>query len=131
MCDYSLAHLRNREAVRGEELTTMTTSNGSIGLCSPRDRNVAVCLPPGASLLVENIPSKVRRDLGVSETDFATFDQFNVAENNHRDGIRFPNGKQILLQQLKGIRVTVLSLDASTERQPAPAELAHTYANAG
>lgn len=132
MCDYSLAHLKNRHAQRGEELVTMTTSNDSVGLCSPRDRNVAVCLPPGATLLVENIPVPVRMQLGVSQTEFGTFDQFDMAENHHRDGVRFPNGKQILIQQLKGIRVTVLSLDASTERQPAPAEPVHTYAyNAG
>src|ERR1700736_6022240 len=75
MCDYSLAGLRTRLAVEGEELIIYRFPTGSLGLTSPaeleahrkefrgwkswfdpREVPCAVCIPPGARLLLRDIP---------------------------------------------------------------------------
>jgi hypothetical protein len=88
MCDYSLMAITNRLAVPGEELVTHRFETGSIGLASALDlrkiqecrkahfrgvwptikaffspsdsRSIsAVCIPPGARLLISDITAKL------------------------------------------------------------------------
>src|SRR5512138_2145756 len=104
MCDYSLGGLPNRLAVEGEELVTYRFPTHSIGLASrgeldvirkpqprpsgllgwmkhffapPYDcRNVtAVCIPPGASLILAGIPANLQQRLSVGETEQVVFAQ--------------------------------------------------------
>jgi len=65
MCDYSLAGIPSRLAVEGEELVVHRFSTGSIGLafsCASPSRwwsvkqTRAVCIPPGARLVLRDIP---------------------------------------------------------------------------
>ena len=71
----------------------------------------AVCIPPGSSLYLRDIPKSHQEELGVGEAEAVTFIQVSMEEYVHRDGLRFPNGKQLLLQRLRdGQRVDVLSL---------------------
>lgn len=120
MCDYSLAQIANRLAVTGDHLSLHRFPSGSIGLrsCHRRLREflfpsmvTAVCIPPGARILVQGIPDRLQHQLGVSSSEEVTFIQRGLEANAHRDGVRFPNGCEILLQQLEvGQRVTVVSL---------------------
>src|SRR5579884_3799886 len=91
MCDYSLMALKNRLAVDGEELVVHRFEACSVGLASAEEiRNVqrnqpkdigllariknflnpceeqqctAICIPPGARLIVRDIPEKLQREI--------------------------------------------------------------------
>jgi hypothetical protein len=142
MCDYSLAVLPNRLAVRGEELVVYRFPTASKGLAAPADlraaeqplepaprkslwkrfkdffdasphfSNVAaVCVPPGAHLLLKNISADLQRQWRVQDHASVFFVQASAAENTYRDAIQFPDGRQVLLQNLReGMLVQVLSL---------------------
>ncbi len=141
MCDYSLHVYPNRLAVEGEELVVHRFGGASLGLASPADlRTVmartecdtlwckirqwfkaqwelqpnvpAVCVPPGARLILAGIPKGLRRELGVGEIAEVKFVQTGAEANTYRDAIRFENGRQVLLQELhEGQRVMVLTLE--------------------
>jgi hypothetical protein len=127
MCDYSLMSIHNRLAVAGEELVTHRFQSGSIGLAAPQTRpkgfwealkrslnpplTPAVCIPPGAKLILQDIPVQMRRDIGVEAVEEVTFTQITAMDNNYRDAIRFRSGREVRLQELcDGMRVRVLDL---------------------
>ena len=128
MCDYSLAGLSNRLAVTGEKLVVRRFPSGCLGMSSPRRRwyealfpsmAVAVCVPPGARLLLQGIPARLASQLEVSSAEEVTFVQRTADAFTHRDGVRFSNGREILLQQLEcGQQVTVLRLHWEDEAIP-------------
>ena len=71
----------------------------------------AVCIPPGARLVLRDIPLAMQPSAGVRSVENVVFTQIDVIENRHRDAMRFANGSAILLQRLaNGQRVTVVSL---------------------
>ena len=77
----------------------------------PDKRTPAVCVPPGARLLLKDIPKGLQRELGVGEVEEVKFVEISAEVNTYRDAIRFKNSRQLLLQALReGQRVTVLSL---------------------
>jgi hypothetical protein len=142
MCDYSLHAIRNRLASDGERLVVHRFETGSIGLAADRseiephpperkqgfwrklfmigaesDRpDCAVCIPPGARLILYNIPSSLQRECRVSETEQVTFTQLSADENAYRDAVRFSSGRSLLLQRLEpGQKVTVLALSNAEE----------------
>ena len=133
MCDYSLAGLRTRLAVEGEELISYRFPTGSLGLTSPaeleahskefrgwksrfdpREVPCAVCIPPGARLLLRDIPDHLQKQLGVGVVENVVFIQTSAEVERHRDGLRFTNGQEILLQRLTvRQRAAVLSLSSA------------------
>lgn len=143
MCDYSLMSLPNRLAVCGEDLVVHRFMSGAVGLACPsevcRAKQIrepvvgffakvkqflyppdeppctAVCIPPGARLLVRDIPEPVQRMAGISSSvEEVVFTQTDTV--GFRDTFQFPNGVEILVQRLsEGMRVTVLAL-SSEER---------------
>lgn len=133
MCDYSLHAHANRLAAEGETLVTTRFPGGSMGLATPCDAQqhqqaswdrpevkplVAVCIPPGAQLMLEDIPVRLRQEFQVGETEFVTFTQLGFEAYTHRDGVRFENGRELLLQRLnENQRVRILSLANAVERQ--------------
>jgi hypothetical protein len=136
MCDYSLMSIPNRLAVAGEELVTHRFQSGSMGLASPETRPAgfwaalkrsfsppmipAVCIPPGARLMLQDIPAPMQRQLGVEGAEEVTFTQITAADNNYRDAVRFSNGREVRLQELcDGMRVRVLDLCGSEAVEPA------------
>jgi hypothetical protein len=153
MCDYSLLGVPNRLATEGEDLIVHRFNTGSIGLTEPQVRGsdicsvqqasnrafwttikewfsskqpkqaVAVCIPPGASLLVHNMPEDIRQSFTAQPTELVTFTQLSV-ENAHRDAIRLRNGAEILLQRLReGQRVRVVKLSIPEEETiPVPSD---------
>ena len=120
MCDYSLAHLPNRLAVRGEELVIHKFATQTLGLASARrtlkeflfpSTVPAVCVPPGAQLLLWDMPAPLQRLLKVNAVEAVTFVQKSAESFIYRDAVRFANGQEVLLQSLRRRqRVTVLSL---------------------
>ncbi|HEY7339200.1 MAG TPA: hypothetical protein VH639_30205 [Bryobacteraceae bacterium] len=138
MCDYSLAAMQTRLAVEGEELSVYRFPSGSLGLTSPaelerckpelrgwrswfnpRQAPCAVCIPPGARLLLFDIPKRLQQQRGLGPSEQVTFIQTNATPGRHRDGVRFRNNQEILLQHLaEGQRVVVLSLASSEDNAP-------------
>jgi len=140
MCDYSLMNVPNRLARDGEELVAHRFTTGSIGLASPLDLYPdldqpvlskptfwssikaffnppavkavpAICVPPGARLILSDISEQLQREANVGPAEEVTFTQISAASHTYRDGVRFPNGRAILLQRLnEGQRVRVLAL---------------------
>lgn len=145
MCDYSLMGVPNRLASEGEELVVCEFRTGSQGLTAPdtheidADRppnrlgtflsvikrllepapeKVAVCIPPGARLLLHDIPEEARNCLGVEATEEVVFTQLTAKDYAYRDAVRFKNGCELMLQRLKqGQRVTVLELAPEGETE--------------
>jgi len=154
MCDYSLMALPNRLAVCGEELVVHRFEMGSMGLASVADVQCAqqpeepppstfreklkqwffppappqcpaVCVPPGARLLVRDIPDKLQKSLGLgSGVQEVVFTEIGTA--GFRDAIRFPNGAELILQRLtEGQRVRVLALSSEDNVRGPVWELEH------
>ena len=145
MCDYSLMAVPNRLAREGEDLVAHRFPTGSLGLASPADlkhvteppqhthktfwRRIAeffdpprmepvpaVCIPPGARLRVEDISARIQQELGVGPVEEVTFTQVTAAVNSYRDAVRFRNGREVRLQELReGQRVKVLDLSVADE----------------
>jgi hypothetical protein len=83
----------------------------------------AVCIPPGARLVLRDIPRSLQRELGVCEIEEVQFVETTAEVNTYRDAVRFQNRRQALLQQLReGQRVKVVSI-AIEESEPAETTL--------
>jgi len=125
MCDYSLAHFPNRLAVEGEQLVVHRFATWPLVLASGRcgwkellfpSRLSAVCVPLGARLRMYDIPEDLQRRLGVGAVEEVTFIEQSLEAFTFRDGVRFANGREILLQQFTcGQRAEVLSLGGGEE----------------
>lgn len=146
MCDYSLMALAQRLARVGEELVTHRFSTGSLGLASPRELQMAatpgtkpprrrfwcvireffnppmvgpapaVCVAPGARLMLSDISVRMQQQLSVGPTETVTFTQITASVNCYRDAVRFSNGREVRLQDLReGMRVKVLDLSCAED----------------
>jgi hypothetical protein len=146
MCDYSLLGMPTRLATQGEELVVHRFLTHSIGLASPADLEVtakeprgqsrksiwlavkrwfesglktptcAICIPPGARLVLRDIPERLQREVGVKEEEEVVFVQQSANPYSYRDAVRFSNGAEVLLQRLEeGQRVDVLCLSSVEE----------------
>src|SRR6266545_5544917 len=118
MCDYSLMSVPNRLARDGEELVTHRFESGALGLASQADlepktdplppprwtfwtpvkeafalrapRSVcAVCVPPGARLLLQDIPERLQHEIGVAADEPVIFTQITATPYHYRDSVRF------------------------------------------
>ena len=82
----------------------------------------AVCIPPGARLHLQDIPVRLQQELGVGPAEDVVFTQTSASVNTYRDAVRFGNGRELNLQELReGQRVRVVSL-ALAEPMPVPME---------
>ena len=145
MCDYSLMNVPNRLAQENEDLVAHRFSTGSLGLASPADVKrpaplritaqrglwarlreffnptvlepvAAVCIPPGARLQLQDIPVRTQQELSVGPVEEVTFTQITAVPNSYRDAVRFRNGREVRLQELReGQRVKVLDLSMAEE----------------
>jgi hypothetical protein len=145
VCDYSLMTVPNRLAHEGEELVIHRFQTGSLGLASPQDvkravqprpvvrKSVwqairdffdppvavavcAVCIPPGATLEVQEIPERLQRQWGVKCEETAIFTQISATVNTYRDALRFNNGREVRLQDMReGMKVRVMDLSCAEE----------------
>jgi hypothetical protein len=79
----------------------------------------AVCIPPGARLILQDIPARLQEQFGVGPAEEVTFVQLSADPYRYRDAIRFSNGLSVLLQKLQpGQRVEVRCLESVEETLP-------------
>jgi hypothetical protein len=156
MCDYSLYTVNNRLACESDDLVLHRFDTGSIGFCAaaelhyemsrgglargwtsfirwlfPRKKCglTAVCIPPGARLLVSEVPPCWRPMLGVSLLQMVEFTQLSEMSYAYRDALRFADGKTVLLQKLpEGLRATVMALAPEEETPEVPIYVASNAA---
>ena len=101
-------------------------ANGPQG--QPDKRIPAVCVPPGARLLLKDIPKSLQRELGVGEVEEVKFVEISAQANTYRDAVRFKNSRKLLLQALReGQRVTVLSAALRETEETVALESRVTY----
>ncbi len=82
----------------------------------------AVCVPPGASLILKNIPDDLQGKWNIGKEELVSFLQTNMEANTYRDAILFTNGCKVLLQELaEGIAVRVVALGGDSTFAPEPA----------
>jgi hypothetical protein len=136
MCDYSLESAARRDAAVGDQLRTARIGvHGTIGLVSRNDPATAVCLLPGARLVVSGIPAGMQQQWGVGEVAIATFqkrDGRNVYQGPmgfYHDGVIFDGGRDtvVLFQEFP------LDVEVSVETIPGvandlPAGQPHEFA---
>ncbi|MEI9974674.1 MAG: hypothetical protein WDO73_23065 [Ignavibacteriota bacterium] len=79
----------------------------------------AVCIPPGARLVLHDVPMALQKQLGVGPVEEVSFLQTSAMENRHRDAVRFRTGHTLRLQELTvGQRVLVLDLGKNVDEEP-------------
>jgi hypothetical protein len=156
MCDYSLGGLPNRLAAEGDDLIVYRFPTYSVGLAPagpqqtkssnsphlwrriqafltlPRFRPGihAVCVPPGASLILKGIPCDLQRKWDVGEEETVLFTQISAEFKTHRDAICFRNGRQVSLQHLReGLLIKVVSLgsDPAGDQEPKVVEVVEGF----
>ena len=118
MCEFSLQFFSNREAREGEQLILKKFPTGTKGLISPFEEFNApvVCLKPKTKVFLQRIPRNLQEQLGVGPKSEATFAKLHFEHVDYHDGFIFPNGKEILIQDLDlGIFARVLSIPTSKE----------------
>ena len=92
---------------------------GRSSIWEAEKRVPAVCVPPGSRMVLSDIPKSLQREFGVGEVEEVQFVEVTAEVNTYRDAVRFHNGRQALLQQLReGQRVQVLSIGIE-ELEPA------------
>src|SRR5580704_1893115 len=55
----------------------------------------AVCIPPGAHLILKDIPCDLQKQYRVNQEEGVLFTQISADVNSYRDAIRFNNGCQV------------------------------------
>ena len=133
MCDYSLYAQENRLAEDGEELVLHRFETGSLGFASAPDLAKqacqqqqqtgfwssvkrwfllgsscdcpAVCIPPGAQLLLMEIPRIVQRRLGIRDSEPVIFTEISNRSFAYRDALILRDGSKVLLQDLSLIHI--------------------------
>lgn len=134
MCEYSLESYRRRNAIEGETLITQRFPSGTQGFISPGSPRVAVCLIEGTQVLLRDIPEDLQKKLGTDGEAVTTFTylknpprrwiSFVPSFYYYHDGLQFPNGKQILINDLpEGLEVDVLSYAVTSMSDVGKAEV--------
>ena len=98
MCDYSLEEYRSRPAREGERYVTHRFDSSSIGFASPGDCSTAVCVQADTRLRLQDIPAALQGRLKLGPGAEVTF--VRLDHGRYRDGVKFKNGAQVLLQDL-------------------------------
>jgi hypothetical protein len=66
----------------------------------PEHDACAVCIPPGARLLMSQIPEGMRMEAGLKAEEYVTFAQLSAEFSAYRDAIRFDDGTKLVLQSI-------------------------------
>ena len=115
----SLALTVRRKSLRSL-LSEFCSRVGEIFAAPNESKSVpAVCIPPGAHLLLRDIPQQLQDQLGVRRVEEVTFTEITSSEFSYRDAVCFQNGIETILQRLQeGQRVRVLNLSLADTASP-------------
>jgi hypothetical protein len=87
-------------------------------LGAPGPVATAVCIPPGARLILPNVPQAMREEYRIAPGEPVAFAQLSAEAYTYRDALCFESGRTVSLQDLPdGLPLKVLSLGAA---EPAP-----------
>ena len=152
MCDYSLMkHFESRLGKVGENVHLKTFPTGTKGFVATKPEaqtetawrrfcrgirawfaapraatDCVVCFPHGAKLRLHGLTGHALTETGGNADPAVTFVQFGFRTNQHRDGLRFPNGAQLLLQELpEKLRATVISMGGEEDIAGTPAAITY------
>jgi hypothetical protein len=100
MCDYSLEFYRSRQAVYEEHYTLHRFGSGTLGFIAKGDCTTAICMPAGVRLRLEGLDKRLQRSLRVGPTEEVVMIRHPFRNHTHRDGVRFANGREVMLQDL-------------------------------
>ena len=80
----------------------------------------AVCLAPGARLLMREVPASLAREFRLNPTEEVVFTQINAEAFQFRDALQFSGGRRVLLQHVReGVHLEVISTSIDNEeREP-------------
>lgn len=102
MCGYSLEQEVSRDACSGDHLVATTLGgHGTVAFVTLDEPNLPVCLLPGTTVVVTDVPESLRAEYRISNGDRATF--IERTEGPYRDALAFDchvPGKSVLLQDL-------------------------------
>ena len=113
MCDYSLEAYQSRPAAVGEKLTLGRFVSGSMGFAAGTVCDTAVCIPAQSKLLLEGIGEAIQRELGVGAVEEVVMTRLEGRAYAYKDGVRFSNGTEVLLQRLNvGLSAVVMTFGA-------------------
>src|SRR6188472_3571981 len=111
MCDYSLEAYQSRPAAVGEKLTLGRFASGSMGFASGTVCDTAVCIPAESKLLLEGIGETTQKEHGVGAVEEVVMTR--RGDGLYKDGVRFSNGAEVLLQRLDiGLTAVVMTYGA-------------------
>jgi hypothetical protein len=160
MRDHSL-HATNRLAQEGEELVLCRFSSGVLGFAANADllkaesivrteprnfwsrlkesllgrraaRFPAVCVPPGARLLLDGVPPNVQTSLQVAPSEVVVFAEISDRSYSYREVLLLPDETRVLLQDLpEGVHALVLALSSPPVNKPVNESLARGIASPG
>ena len=100
MCDYSLEKYASRPARKSEKYVSTHFPSFSIGVTEPEDCGTAVCIEYGTRLKL-TMPRELQISRHLDPEETVTFVRMNECHKHlHHDGVRFKDGREILLQQL-------------------------------
>jgi hypothetical protein len=109
MCDFSLEVYGSRPAREGEKYVTTRFASGTVGLAALGEGSIPVCVQCDTRLLLEEIPKDLQERLGVGPREEVTF--VRLEHGPFHDGVKFGNGSEASLQQLKpGVTAVVTKL---------------------
>ena len=112
MCDYSLETYRSRPAANEEQYTLHRFRSGTLGFVARTDCTTAICIPAGGRLRLEGLDERPQRAFRVGPTEEVVMIRLRLRDNMHRDGVRFGNGREVLLQSLNvGLSAMLLPRD--------------------
>ena len=116
MCDYSLEAYKSRPATVGEQYTLTQFPSGSKGFAAAVGSTTAVCMMADARLELEGLSAELQKAHNVGASEEVTMTRGEAGP--YRDGIRFRNGREILLQALD-VGVKARLLDGLAKAMPA------------
>jgi hypothetical protein len=100
MCDYSLELYRSRQAVNDEHYTLHRFGSGTLGFIADGDCTTAICMPAGVRLRLDGLDKRLQRSLRVGATEEVVMIRHPFRNHTHCDGVRFANGREMVLQDL-------------------------------
>jgi hypothetical protein len=122
MCDYSLEAYQSRPAAVGEKLTLGRFASGSMGFAAGTVCDTAVCIPADSKLLLDGISDSFQKEHGVGAVEEVVMTRLEERAYAYKDGVRFSNGTEVLLQRLTvGLSAVVMTYGAE-RAESAPAE---------